>query len=134
MNGPLELKATIMHLWSDDPDKRLAAADRLGHLVADMVDIRAAQPALTLLLKDPDTRVVKAACKTVELRARLGADIGMAVPTLSTLRDAEDDEIRELARRAIVYADVRLPGILKILRDPVEIQRQEPDSEGQCKR
>jgi hypothetical protein len=70
---------------------------------------------LTLLLKDPDPRVKKVALLAVEYRAELGADIGMAVPMLDFLLDDDEEEIREIAWRAIQFADQRLGGISDIV-------------------
>ena len=115
MNLSKGLCAEVADLWSDDPAVRLSAVKSLYRQVSDMVDIRCAQPALTLCLRDPDPEVRQAALSTVEYRAELGADIGMAVPMLASLLDDPSEEIRESAWRTLCFADGRLNGILNIV-------------------
>jgi HEAT repeat protein len=116
----MNITATTSDLWHKDGAVRLRAVENLFKAVSEMEDIRCAQPALTLLLCDPNPHVKRAALLTIEYRARLGADIGLAVPMLETLLSDDDEEIRETAWQAIQYADRRLFGIAEIveLRKP----------------
>ncbi len=115
MTRPERLKNDIRELWSEDPEVKRRAAEDLYKLVSEMEDIRAAQPALTLCLKDPDAAVRRAALLTVEYRAELGADIGMAVPALESLLGDPDEQLQEVAWRALGYADQRMKGILAVV-------------------
>ena len=112
MKRSAELKDAIAALWSSAVEEQLAALSTLASLGIDMVDLRTAQPALTVLLTHPVVEVRLAALRIVEQRGDMGADIGMAVPNLLSLQNDEHPEVRELARRSLACADQRLGGVL----------------------
>jgi hypothetical protein len=108
MKRSADLRTAIAELWSDDARVREAAANRFADLVdLDLVDIRSAQPALTVALADPDPGVRKAACRATSVRADLGGDVGMGVPALFRLTGDENAETREFAWRALYWANRR---------------------------
>lgn len=115
MNRAEKMKAAVAELWSEDADAQCKAAADLYKWVSEMEDIRAAQPALTMCLLNADQAVKRAALKTVEYRAELGADIGMAVPALESLLEDPEPEIQDMAWRALQFADQRLNGILDVV-------------------
>jgi HEAT repeat protein len=104
------VKRALLDLRSADPEVRRAAAGRLAGLAVDGVDIRAAQPALTRALTDPDDGVRRAALHAVEMRADMGADVGLAVPTLLALA-AQDHDVayRRILWRTLRHAHARTP-------------------------
>lgn len=78
----------------------------------DMVDIRTAQPGAVACLADSNTEVRRRAIDVCEFLASMGADIGMAVPALLTIKNDPDPKTRNLVRRALSYANKRLNGAL----------------------
>lgn len=89
----------------------MCSARSLGYEASSSI-LRTAQPAVVVCLADPNPAVRQRAIETCEYRADMGADLGLAVPMLLTLRGDPDAEIRELVERALGYAEKRLRGTL----------------------
>ena len=101
MKSPAKLRTAIAALWSDDEQARAAAAGHLAGMAIDVVDIRAAQPALIVALADASVVVRRAAAYATSLRADSGADVGMAVPALLAHAEEPDAETRKNIWRAL---------------------------------
>lgn len=113
MKRPAALRNALARLWSKDGAERLAALTSINEMTRfEMVDVRTAQPGVVVCLSDELPEVRLMALHICEYRADMGADIGMAVPTLLTMQQHADPEVRHLVRRALAYADKRLGGLL----------------------
>ncbi|BFU43173.1 hypothetical protein [Krasilnikovia sp. MM14-A1004] len=112
------IRAVSAPLWST-----AAAADRcrvldlLRGLARDMVDVRAAQPAVTVSFADPDPEVRRLAAGFTRERAGQGADIRLALPGLVLLCDDPDPRVRRTVWEALVVADQRHHPLLSRIAD-----------------
>ncbi|GIJ44666.1 hypothetical protein Val02_15520 [Virgisporangium aliadipatigenens] len=110
-----------------DPQVRCRVLTLLAELAVDMVDLRAAQPAVAVALFDPEPQVCVLAAQVIKERAWHGADVRLAFPALGLLAESPDARVRSAVWEAFLATDARHDTALGRLADVAARVAGDPD-------
>jgi hypothetical protein len=118
-----------MTLLKGTTDARCRSLEALRAMASDMVDIRAAQPAIVVAMLDADARVRRLATELTAYRADEGCDVRLAFAALLQATQDTDAAVRKAAWLAVSIADGRHAPLLEVLRDAANAALGDADAE-----